>query len=151
MAITSTRIVELLYYRRLEAEWLAAVLGIEPRSPGGGIGAKIFAGDIAQSLPDPLFALGVEGGIAEKIQQRRHGEHALLLLQHAGLRYVASRPLADYGRRIVLEDGEQRRDGLVGAQQANGFNCPAADAHIVVSRVFEQNRQNAVRLDAAAA
>lgn len=88
------------------------------------VATETGARDVAKGLKNPAMRRSVKRRVVHVIQQRRHGGHSLLFGEHAGLRQTARGTLAHLGRRVILENIEERLDGIVRAKVCQAFDGP---------------------------
>jgi hypothetical protein len=93
-----------------------SIVIVVPVSPSDGVVGQTLSGDVAERLKDPLVSFRIERCVGSEVEQLRHCTAALPFAQHTRLRQAASGPLADHGRRVVVENLQERSDGVVGAE-----------------------------------
>ena len=122
-----------------------------PLAPSHRVLAQGCAGDRMQDRIDHALRRCVERIVIEEIEQLRNGGESLFSGQHAGTRQVARGAFADFRRRVVCQDGEERIDGCVGPEHRQAFDGPEASLLAGVMGVAKQSCQHDVWFDAAIA
>src|SRR5437879_8843596 len=87
-----------------------SIVRVVPISPSGSIVGQTLSGDVAERLKDPLVSFWIERRVGSEVEQLRHCTAALLFAQHPRLRQAASGALADHGRRVVVENLQERSE-----------------------------------------
>ena len=103
-----------------------AIVMRPPVAPGTGIFPEGRAGNGSQGGADEVLRRGVERIIVKKIEQLGNSGEALLASEHAGTRKVCGGALTNLFRGIVRQDGQERVDGLRGAQHGQSLYGPEA-------------------------